>query len=355
MNGFMRIPGFVVICLAACGTNDPGWSEARTFSFGPYDIQPSQEISDQCVQITLGNDEPIYINKIELVTGPGFHHSNWFWDPATTGNVIGPFDGPDGTFTCDDRSFDQAVAAFKGGVIFAQSTQAQQDVQEFPNDAAILIPPHAKLVSTIHLLNPSDQKLHLEPTITLTPIPEATVTTQLAGVSFENHALGLPPDKQSRFTLDCDLQPEWDVLHGTGGVTAPTPDFKLYYALAHYHAMGTGLSIEAVRPDDTATTIFSTDQRIGDALGSALDPLFDMTGYTRLRFSCDYYNNTSATVGWGIGTNEMCVFLAFSDSGYNWGGGVVDENAQPGDPVDVGGVMTYTHPCQVYATELSTH
>ena len=47
-----------------------------------------------------------------------------------------------------------------------------------------------------------------------------------------------------------------------------------------------------------------------------------MTGYTRLRFSCDYYNNTAADGSWGVGNSEMCVFLAFSDSKFNWGGGV---------------------------------
>ena len=87
--------------------------------------------------------------------GPGFHHSNWLFVPASnpaTG-VIGPFDGPDGTFTCADRGFDQAVAALKGGVLFAQSTQAQHDVQKFPAGAVIQIPAHSKIVATIHLLN----------------------------------------------------------------------------------------------------------------------------------------------------------------------------------------------------------
>ena len=77
-----------------------------------------------------------------------------------------------------------------------------------------------------------------------------------------------------------------------------------------------------------------------------------MTGYTRLRFSCDYYNNTANVVPWGVGSNEMCVFLAFSDSKFNWGGGVTSDDA-PGDPTDVNGVMSYTHTCQVLANDAS--
>jgi len=349
----MRTGILALFCAAACGTNSPSPDEPRTLDFGPFDVAPSQEISDQCVQITLHNDTPLFINQVELTTGPGFHHSNWFFVPADdpAKGIVGAFSGADGVFKCADRSFDQAIAAFKGGVLFAQSTQSQHDVQAFPPGAAIKIPAGSKLVTTIHLLNATDKPLHLAPTITLTPIAEASVTTRLAGVSFEDHALGLPPNAKSRFELDCDLTPAWQNLYSFGNVSSTAPDFKLYYALAHYHALGTGMTIEGIRPDNTSTMIFTTANRVGDGLGERLDPLFDMTGYSRIRFSCDYYNNTAATVPWGIGSNEMCVFLAFSDSSYFWGGGAVDENAQAGPPTDVDGVATYTHPCQVYAVD----
>ena len=344
----------LVLALAACGTDYSSPDAARSYAFGPYTLQPSQEIADQCVQITLGNDEPLYVNRVDLDTGPGFHHSNWFYVPAgdPKSGAIGAFPGPDGTFKCADRNFDQSVAASKGGVLFAQSTQAQQDSQAFPPDAAIYVPAHAKLIASIHMLNPGDTTLHLAPVIKLTPVPPAVVTHLLSGVAFENHALGLPPNAQSAFTQTCDLDPEWQFLYSKGRVDAPEPDFKLYYALAHYHALGTGMTIEAVKPDGTAATIYSTGAQIGDALGAPLTPPFDFTGYTQLRYTCTYYNNTAATVHWGIGNQEMCVFLAFSDSTYNWGGGEPDDQP-PGTGDDVDGVMTYTHPCMVYATEAS--
>jgi hypothetical protein len=356
----MRIWGSLALALfAACsGTNPPAADEPRAYPFGPFTIQASQEISDQCVQITLNNDDVLYVNQVELDTGgPGFHHSNWMFVPASNPDTgaIGPFEGPDGTFTCADRGFDQAVAALKGGVLFAQSTQAQHDVQKFPAGAVIQIPAHSKIVSTIHLLNASDKVDQLSPVITLTPILEANVTTKLAGVSFEDHALGLPPNMTSQFTVDCDLQPQWNILLGQGVVTSPTPDFKLYYALAHYHALGTGLTIDALPADESATTnIYETTSQIGDALGGTLDPPFQMTGFSHLKFTCEYYNSTASTVGWGIGNQEMCVFLAFSDSAYNWAGGALD-NDPPGPGTMVGNAMSFSHACSVYAVEQSTH
>ncbi len=347
----------VFVATAACaGQSEPSATDPRTYNFGPLVIQPSQEITDQCVQITLNNDTPLNINAVEFTTGAGFHHSNWFYvpagDPAT--NTLPLFPGADGEFTCTDRGFDQtsliATADLRGGVLFAQSTQSQHDVQSFPPGAAIQIPAHYKLIATIHLLNATDQVITLNPTIKLTPIATSAVTTPLAGISFEDQALGLPPNKQSRFTIDCDLVG----ADQTPPTNWPAPSFKMYYGLAHYHALGTGMTVEGVTSDGTASTIFQTTTGIGDALGAPIDPLFDMSGYARIRVSCDYYNSTSDVVGWGNGNAEMCVFLAFTDSAYNWAGGAL-ANDPPGDPTMVGDIATYTHPCTVYATELSTH
>jgi hypothetical protein len=360
----MRAQLVVLLVVSACHASDPAGADAapaanapRTYPFGPFTIQASQEITTDCVQITLHNDTTLFVNQVELTTGPGFHHSNWFFVPASddTTGVIGPFDGPDGTFTCNDRGFDQVVAGLKGGVIFAQSTQSVHDVQSFPAGAVVQVPPHSKLVAQIHLLNASDGPLTLSPSITLTPILEHDVTIRLSGVSFEDHALGLPPNHESRFSVDCDLQPQWNTLLANGSVTSPTPDFNLYYALAHYHVMGTGMSIDALAADDsTSETVFATTSQVGDALGGTINPPISMTGYSRLRFSCDYYNNTAATVGWGNGNAEMCVFLAFSDSAYNWAGGALDSDP-PGPATMDGDVMTYSHACQVFAVEQSTH
>ena len=341
----------LIALAAACG-NDHGmtavdagtdWTQTQTFAFGPYTLAPSEEITNQCVQITLNNDVDVYVNAVELTTGPGFHHSNWVWVPE------GVFHGPnwngfnssvdDGTFMCADRAFDQAIAVIKGGgVLFAQSTQSQHDVQQFGDGVVIRIPAHSKLMSTIHLLNPGDSALNLTPSISITGLPMAKVQTTLAGMSFENHALALPPNARSSFSVDCDLSMP------PNGAQWPPVTFKMYYALAHYHQMGTAMTIEAVKPDNTSTTMFTTTAMVGDALGGPVSPVFDMTGYARLRFTCEYYNNTASTIVWGNGGEEMCVFLAFSDSPDNWGGGVPVDSAA-GTPTNVNGVWQFTHHC----------
>lgn len=357
MRGHFAAVALGVVCsvaLAACGT-DHSATPPITFEFGPYTLQPQQDITTLCVQLTLNNEETLYINSVNLDTGLGFHHSNWLWVPVHV------FPGPhwngedssssldDGTFTCTDRNFDQGVAALFGGVVTAQSTQSPNTTMKFPAGIDIAIPPHSKIVGTIHLLNTSDSVMNPHPTLTLEREGVTQVSTVLAAMSFENQSIALPPMSRSTFTLDCDLnaadqpapQPHW-----------PAPSFHVYYALAHYHQYGIGMQIEAVKEDDaTSTMLFQTTAEIGDALGEQLSPTFDFDGYSHLRFSCDYYNSTGSTITWGEGVeNEMCVFLAFTDASVNWGGGVT--NIEPaGNPTMVNSVPTYQQPCLVIATQ----
>ena len=343
MRKLAVVPGAIAFAFLGCGDNadvePPTPSpEPVSLDFGPYDVAAGEEIIDKCVQITIGNTELLNINSVELTTGVGFHHSNWFYVPEST------FPGADGTYVCDDRDYNEAVAAIFGGVLFAQSTQTPHEIQGFASGVVLQIPPNSKLVAQIHLLNASEAPVTLQPNIKLTPIAASEVTTVLSGISFENQALALPPNKQSRFTVECEIGETHRMLLDRD------PDFKIYYALAHYHELGTGLTVEAVRSDGTAATVFETTTLVGDTLGGMVDPAFDMTGFTKIRMSCDFFNPRAQTVRWGFGKQEMCVFLAFSDSQFNWGGGVLSEES-PQNPVEVGGATHFTNPCTVFAND----
>jgi hypothetical protein len=322
---------------ASCTADDPSY----TYSFGPYPLAPGEEVTDQCVSVTLSNDQPLYINQVELTTGPGFHHSNWFWVPDFQ------YPGPDGTWNCQDRLFDDGLAGELGGVVFAQSTQVQHEIQQFPDGAVTKIPPHAKLVAGTHLLNAGDTALEVPLTIELTPIAEANVTTILTGMSFENAALGIPAMATSRFTIECDIATPHEMYVGR------PPDFSIYYALGHYHTLGIEIAVEALRDDGTTDTVYTTTGRTGDALGGPIDPPFSMVGHGKLRFSCTYDNPRDTTVGWGVGDQEMCVFLAFTDSTFTWAGGVLTED-DPGPGTLTDGIVEFIHSCQVIAAD-ATH
>lgn len=337
----MRTTIAALLVTGACAGDTAAPSDPtaeQTFEFGPYALSPGEEVNKTCVQISLHNEDTLYVNSVELTTGPGFHHSNWFFVPETT------FAGDDGSWNCADRNFNEPAAAVFGGVLFAQSTQAPHEVQQFPAGVALKIPPHSKIVSQIHLLNPTDAPLAVNPRIAIKPILAAEVTTLLAGISFEDQALGLPPHMQSRFSTECEIGAKHQQVLGRA------PDFKIYYALAHYHDLGTKLTVEAIKPSGETAMVYSTEHNVGDVLGGPIDPLFSMSGYTKLRLTCEFDNPRDATVGWGVGDQEMCVFLAFSDSTYQWGGGVLEEDP-PGNPMLDGSTMTFSNNCSVYAID----
>lgn len=323
-----RILPLALVACSRSGSAPP----PQTFTFGPYHLAAAQEITDQCVSATLHNDTELAINAVELATATGFHHSNWFFVPDNR------YDGPDGTWPCSDRMFDQANAGTAGGVLFAQSTQSPHEIQQFPEGVAIVIPPHSRIVATTHLLNAGDAPIDVPLALTITPIADAT--TRLAALSFENESIQIPPHRVSKFTIDCDIGTQSRALTG-----AP-PDFNLYYVLAHYHTLGTELSLQAVKSDGTATTIYDTMNRVGDALGGAVSPAFSMSGYEKLRFSCTYDNPRDTTVGWGVGDQEMCVLLAFTDSAYVWAGGAINVDGA-GSGSDTGTEIDFTHACSL--------
>jgi hypothetical protein len=317
------------MCVTACG-DGPTAPAPQSFEFGPYTVAPGQEISGQCVSATLDNDEPLYVNAVELATGPGFHHSNWFWVPE------GKFAGADGTWRCNDRGYDEAVAGLEGGVLFAQSTQAQHEVQQFPIGAATVVPPRSRIVAGTHLLNVTDSAVELSLKLTITPIAEPT--KKLTPTSLVNRSISLPPQRKSRMSMDCDMG------KAHSNITGRPATYSFYYALAHYHELGRGLAIEGVRSDGTVTTIFSTQNAVGDALGGTIAPAFSLDGYPTVRFYCDFDNPRTTTVTWGLGDSEMCTFLAWTDSEYTWTGGVLVETATP-TITDKGTYVEYAFTC----------
>lgn len=337
---------FLALALGPACSGDPDPYAPRTFSFGPYPVASGEEITDQCVSITLNNAEPIFVNQVELTAGPGFHHSNWFWVPENQ------FAGPDGTWKCSDRHYSEAAAGLFGAVVFAQSTQALHEIQAFPAGAATKIPPHSKLVAGTHLLNTGDDTVNPMLELTITPISMAELTTELHGLAFQNMSIEIPPHAKSRFSTECDLT-KGAGLDGTP-YDRPPPDFRFFHMLAHYHALGAGMTLDAVRDSDgVAERVFDTSSRIGDSLAELLDPPFDMTGHAKIRFSCEFDNPRDTTVGWGVGDQEMCILFAFTDSPMVWSGGVpyVDP---PGPGVDNNGVIEFTHSCVTVAVD-GTH
>jgi hypothetical protein len=306
-----------------------GGEGALEHAFPSVPLESGDEVTNLCLSWSVGNQEPIYVQSVTMNAGPGWHHSNWFYVPS------GTFPVEDGVWECQD-DFDQFTAALAGGVLFAQSTQATDETQAFPVGAVLELPPNAVVVSNIHLLNASEEAIDTGVSMTLATVKEEDVSIRLRPLSFTFDQLAIPPQQSSRFEAECDMEEQGGSLEG----------LSLYYALPHYHSFAKGMNIEMLGGERDGETIHQVESGIGEPLGVTLSPPLSMTGARGIRFSCDYENTTERTIGYGnSGEDEMCIFLAFTDSDRSWAGGVLQ-----GDPklsgMD-GDVAVYTGDCGV--------
>ncbi|MCA9580332.1 MAG: hypothetical protein KC416_00980 [Myxococcales bacterium] len=306
----------IIVPVIGCdsgSTGEPGdMGQTLTHTFESLTIKPGEEFKFVCQSWTLNNEEPIFVNSVTQTNGGAWHHSNWYFVPERK------FDGPDGTWDCVDRGFDNLVASGAGGVLFAQSTQATEETQKFPDGMAVRIPPRARVIGDIHLLNASADTLNTALSFEIATIPEDQVETELFPMSFTNIHLNLEPRAESHFVMDCDIEEQFRVKFGG------RPDFNIYYVLPHYHDLGNLFRIEAIGGEDGDKTIFETNSGIGDPLGMTLTPPFAMNGATRLRLTCGYDNPRDERVGVGFGDQEMCIFLAYTDAPAKIGAFTVD-------------------------------
>lgn len=320
-----------VLCLfAALGCDASGAGETiRRHDFPAVTIGPYEETDALCQSWTLDNDEPLYVNSVAMSNASGFHHSNWFYVPEDL------YQGPDGTWPCADRDWDQLETAVAGGVVFAMSTQVTEEVQAFPEGAVYVIPPRSRIVGNLHLLSASAEPLETRLSMELHTIAEEAVQVKLHPIAFAYEELAIPPAARSRFEASCDFEAAYG---------API-DFSFYYVLPHYHARGRHALLEAQGMPGGDRAILDRDGAVGEVVSQRLDPPVDATGATALRFGCEFENDTGETIGWGNGDAEMCMVVAWQDSDYTWGGAVIDQTEQVGTDPD--GTQVFQGRCRV--------
>ncbi len=270
-------------------------------TFEPVDVEPGGEVT-ACQSWTLNNDEPVFVSKIKQTNEGGWHHSNWLYVKE------GIYPGPDGTWPCSERNFDQATAGVLGGVFFAQSTQAVTDLQEFPKGAAIEIPRRAMIIGNIHLLNlqsePISSALHFD----VETIDEEDVEIKLRPLVFTNEALDIPPQAESQFSMTCDFR---EIFNDKFGEMI---DYNVYFVLPHYHEFGNYFRLGFVDRRGNEEVIYEVNRGVGDPLGKQMKPPMSSNGATGVRMTCGYVNPTDEPIPYGLGGKEMCVFLAYIDA-----------------------------------------
>lgn len=271
--------------------------------FAEMTLAPGEEIASVCQTWILGNDEEIWVSAVEFENGGGYHHSNWVFVPeGYNGWKTEPWPN------CYAEGFNEGVAGLIGGVLFAQSTQAENELQKFRSGAAIRIPPRSQIMAPTHLLNYQPKTLTTHLRLTIYTIPATDVVTKLTPIVLTNRALAIPKQSTSEFRADCDFNDTHETFLGV------PLNAKLHYALPHYHNRAVRFRLAIFGGDKDGETIFE-DSGFGlEPFGRLFDPPVDLAGAKGLTFSCVYENESNKKVTWGIGDREMCDMLGFVES-----------------------------------------
>jgi hypothetical protein len=269
--------------------------------FPEQSIGAGEEIKGMCRSWTLNNDEVLYVNAVELEQDELSHHSNWMFVPDDK------YTGPDGIWPCEDRNYSQLSAALSGGVLYAQSTQAQREVQKFPEGIVVRLPKRVRIISDIHILNVTNDANVGHAKLSLYTRSQDEVETLLTPFHVNYHGLTIPPQATSRFTGECDLSERFEAVSGNAF------DMKVHYVLPHTHALGTRMFVEALGGTKDGLSIVDVTGFNGEARGKQFDPPLDLTGAVGLRFGCEFFNPTDAIVNYGFGDQEMCEALGFAE------------------------------------------
>lgn len=317
-------------CAAIAGT-------PISHDFSEFTVASGEEVLGLCQSWTLGNETEIWVNTVELIQDEASHHSNWTFAPSDK------FEGPDGVRKCKDRMYSQVSAALSGGVLYAQSTQAEKEVQRFPNGAAVRIPPFSKIIGDIHLLNTTPDEIKGHARLTLYSLPVDEVKIKLAPFHVTYDALDIPAHATSRFYGECELEDKFQAA-------AQTPfDMKIYYVLPHTHALGSRFFLELLGGTKEGQSVIDVTGFNSEARGRGYDPPVDVTGAKGLRFGCEFVNPRDENVKWGFGDQEMCEALGFAESEVGFESRVSSVAPAGND----GEVQTFTGACNTLAFKWS--
>lgn len=318
--------------------------EMIAHDFGVETVGPGEEDDSSCKSWTLNNEAEIWFNAIEMTNEGSYHHSNWTFTTDTE------YPGPDGTWPCADRNWDEVSSSISGGTLFAQSTQVKRQVQKFPEGAAVRLPPHARIIGNTHLLNLSPDTVTTDFQIRIFAIDRADVEVPLAPFALSYRALHIQPGAITNVTGECDVSAV--IPGGTPGDL----DVDLYYVMPHYHALGRSFRLERLGGASDGEVLYDLGEYDSEAHSKTFDPPVSLRNSEGLRFGCGYDNPYSVEVTWGIGAmgsnatprREMCDMLGFVRSNYGFVGLV-----PPNDPtVDTlvsqsDGIYNYSYACAV--------
>ncbi len=265
---------------AVVGTFEVKW--------GPTSVPSGQERT-QCVVKRIGNEGPIFVNRIHNQLGATSHHFI-VYEVNDTEELPEPFD-------C--FPFEGSL----GGSKLLMITQKADDILTLPPGVAYELQPGQMVRLELHYINVSAADQMAEATSTFTSVSDEGVEFR-ADIEFLG-PLGFPLIEAGQ---NSTLGPMFI------GVPADLQGVNFFAITGHQHRLGTNVSVEVVDSSlNPVQAVYDVENFSWDEPETVThDPPFVVPPGGGFNLTCDWFNYTEEDVGFGTSVNaEMCFFWAY--------------------------------------------
>lgn len=284
---------FAMLALCACDSSDDENEELEsplggedgpgihvgdrevTFRTEAFTLDPGEE---RYLCYATSTEEDLVIDGYHSAGAPYLHHV--IFSRATAPE-------PEGTSECD------ILFRYTWEPLFL--TGAGESELDFPADHGHKIPSGTQLVVQLHLLNASED-----------PVTESVAITMKRSTSDDPKPIGnyvfgssdvsLPPARESQLEAVCTIE----------------EPVQLVAMFPHMHLLGTAMTFEVGKSEDTMEMVFARDPYdFDDQHVELIDLALEPGDMTRVR--CSYDNPHDETITFGESTkNEMCFLIGFA-------------------------------------------
>ena len=238
----------------------------------------------------LGNPEPINVHQIHNYLGDVSHHFIVYKTNETTERTE--------PFSC--QPFADTLNPDQGGPLMI--TQKIEETLTLPDGVAFSLEANQMVRLELHYINATAQEQEVEVTSTFVPMPDEEFQHAADFIFMGDVNIDIPPG--SAATLGPTYVPIPSELNGVN-----------YFAITgHVHQWGTNVVVDTASapttPVDTVYDVANFDWDEPETI--RYEPAFTAPDNGGFRITCEWFNASDSTVGFGEGANdEMCFFWAY--------------------------------------------
>jgi hypothetical protein len=247
----------------------PAPAVGQQLMIGPFDVPTEIQL---CRTVKLDNDEPVAVNRIQVVMAQGSHHFILFRSRE---------DFPDQVFNCwgtvnfDDWEFLMDVNKAGGADWTLDEGQA------------FVMRPHQQIMMQSHFLNAVG----------------GSVQSPNGGYAFAN-LYEVPLAKvqhplYGQFTVDTRINIPPQAYYTTNRTCTFTTSVSLVAMTGHFHARGLEFAVSRTYDGTLMDQIYDSTSWDSPVF-ELFHPARELIGFDEgVNFSCSYFNYTNDPIGWG--------------------------------------------------------